>query len=85
VSNPEQTAGEEQGDSNSGFNEHLKENKAAEPMDSSHLDSRSSISQVIEQLPQPNRTSRYTSVGRNLFKFINGSILLFVLITLSQG
>ncbi|KAF3830461.1 hypothetical protein GH733_004280 [Mirounga leonina] len=29
VSNPEQTAGEEQGDSNSGFNEHLKENKAA--------------------------------------------------------
>uniref|UniRef100_A0A452TX68 TP53-binding protein 1 n=1 Tax=Ursus maritimus TaxID=29073 RepID=A0A452TX68_URSMA len=29
VSNPEQTTGEEQGDSNSGFNEHLKENKAA--------------------------------------------------------
>lgn len=29
MSNPEQTAGEEQGDSNSGFNEHLKENKAA--------------------------------------------------------
>ncbi|EHH63031.1 hypothetical protein EGM_15917 [Macaca fascicularis] len=29
VSNPEQTAGEERGDSNSGFNEHLKENKVA--------------------------------------------------------
>lgn len=29
MSNPEQTAGEEQGDSNSGFSEHLKENKAA--------------------------------------------------------
>ena len=28
-SNTEQTAEEEQGDSNSGFNEHLKENKAA--------------------------------------------------------
>ncbi|KAG8505303.1 TP53-binding protein 1 [Galemys pyrenaicus] len=57
VSNPEQTAGEEQGDSNSGFNEHLKENKAADTMDSSHLDTCGSISQVIEQLPQPNRTS----------------------------
>ncbi|XP_059769437.1 TP53-binding protein 1 isoform X1 [Balaenoptera ricei] len=57
VSNSEQTAGEEQGDSNSGFNEHLKENKAAESMDSSHLDTCGSISQVIEQLPQPNRTS----------------------------
>uniref|UniRef100_A0A9L0RKW2 TP53-binding protein 1 n=1 Tax=Equus caballus TaxID=9796 RepID=A0A9L0RKW2_HORSE len=57
VSNPEQTAGEEQGDSNSGFNEHLKENKAADPMDSSHLDACGSVSQVIEQLPQPNRTS----------------------------
>uniref|UniRef100_A0A8C0T635 TP53-binding protein 1 n=1 Tax=Canis lupus familiaris TaxID=9615 RepID=A0A8C0T635_CANLF len=57
VSNPEQTAGEEQGDNNSGFNEHLKENKAAEPVDSSHLDACSSISQVIEQIPQPNRTS----------------------------
>ncbi|XP_058593942.1 TP53-binding protein 1 isoform X3 [Neofelis nebulosa] len=57
VSNPEQTAGEEQGDSNSGFNEHLKENKAADPMDSSHLDTGDTISQVIEQLPQPNRTS----------------------------
>lgn len=32
MSNPEQTAGEEQGDSNSGFNEHLKENKAAGEM-----------------------------------------------------
>ncbi|XP_065726989.1 TP53-binding protein 1 isoform X3 [Phocoena phocoena] len=57
VSNSEQTAGEEQGDSNSGFNEQLKENKAAESMDSSHLDTCGSISQVIEQLPQPNRTS----------------------------
>nr|XP_012622057.1 tumor suppressor p53-binding protein 1 isoform X3 [Microcebus murinus] len=57
VSNPEQTAGEEQGDSNSGFSEHLKENKAADSMDSSHLDTCGSISQVIEQLPQPNRTS----------------------------
>ncbi|XP_023566865.1 TP53-binding protein 1 isoform X2 [Octodon degus] len=55
VSNPEQTA--EQGDQNSGFNEHLKENKAADPVDSPHLDTCSSISQVIEQLPQPNRTS----------------------------
>uniref|UniRef100_A0A667FK81 TP53-binding protein 1 n=1 Tax=Lynx canadensis TaxID=61383 RepID=A0A667FK81_LYNCA len=58
VSNPEQTAEEEQGDSNSGFNEHLKENKAADPMDSSHLDTGGTISQVIEQLPQPNRTTR---------------------------
>ncbi|XP_026922886.2 TP53-binding protein 1 isoform X3 [Acinonyx jubatus] len=57
VSNPEQTAGEEQGDSNSGFNEHLKENKAADSMDSSHLDTGGTISQVIEQLPQPNRTT----------------------------
>nr|XP_020034490.1 tumor suppressor p53-binding protein 1 isoform X2 [Castor canadensis] len=56
VSNPEQTAAEEQGDSNRGFNEHLKENKAADPVDS-HLDTCGSISQVIEQLPQPNRTS----------------------------
>ncbi|XP_011225745.1 TP53-binding protein 1 isoform X2 [Ailuropoda melanoleuca] len=63
VSNPEQTAGEEQGDSNSGFNEHLKENKAAEPMDSSHLDTCSSISQVIEQLPQPNRTSSVLGIS----------------------
>ncbi|XP_037358240.1 TP53-binding protein 1 isoform X6 [Talpa occidentalis] len=57
ASTPEQTAGEEQGDSNSGFNEHLKENKAADPMDSSHLDTCGSMSQVIEQLPRPNRTS----------------------------
>uniref|UniRef100_A0A2K6D5C5 TP53-binding protein 1 n=1 Tax=Macaca nemestrina TaxID=9545 RepID=A0A2K6D5C5_MACNE len=57
VSNPEQTAGEERGDSNSGFNEHLKENKVADPVDSSNLDTCGSISQVIEQLPQPNRTS----------------------------
>ncbi|XP_045058114.2 TP53-binding protein 1 isoform X2 [Desmodus rotundus] len=56
VSNPEQPTGE-QGDSNSGFNEHLKESKPADPMDSSHLDTCGSISQVIEQLPQPNRTS----------------------------
>uniref|UniRef100_A0A452TWX9 TP53-binding protein 1 n=1 Tax=Ursus maritimus TaxID=29073 RepID=A0A452TWX9_URSMA len=63
VSNPEQTTGEEQGDSNSGFNEHLKENKAAEPMDSSHLDMCSSISQVIEQLPQPNRTSSVLGIS----------------------
>ncbi|EHB10363.1 Tumor suppressor p53-binding protein 1 [Heterocephalus glaber] len=55
VSNPEQTT--EQGDRNSGFSEHLKENKAADPMDSSHLDTCSSISQVIDRLPQPNRTS----------------------------
>ncbi|XP_011353296.1 TP53-binding protein 1 isoform X2 [Pteropus vampyrus] len=57
VSNPEQPAGAEQGDSNSGFNEHLKENQTSDPMDSSHLDTCGSISQVIEQLPQPNRTS----------------------------
>ncbi|XP_045627861.1 TP53-binding protein 1 isoform X3 [Ursus americanus] len=63
VSNPEQTTGEEQGDSNSGFSEHLKENKAAEPMDSSHLDMCSSISQVIEQLPQPNRTSSVLGIS----------------------
>ncbi|XP_016067086.1 PREDICTED: tumor suppressor p53-binding protein 1 isoform X2 [Miniopterus natalensis] len=56
VSNPEQSA-EEQGDSNSGFSEHLKENKATDPMASSHLDTCGSVSQVIEQLPQPNRTS----------------------------
>lgn len=57
VSNTEQTGGEEQGDDNSSFNECLKENKAADSMDSSHLDTCGSISQVIEQLPQPNRTS----------------------------
>ncbi|XP_047395426.1 TP53-binding protein 1 isoform X4 [Sciurus carolinensis] len=56
VSNPEQAAGEEQENSNSGFTEHLKD-KAAVPVDSSHLDTCGSISQVIEQLPQPNRTS----------------------------
>ncbi|KAF4018055.1 hypothetical protein G4228_009624 [Cervus hanglu yarkandensis] len=55
-SNTEQTAEEEQGDSKSGFNEHLKE-KAADSMDSSHLETHGSISQVIEQLPQPNRKS----------------------------
>nr|XP_045011848.1 TP53-binding protein 1 isoform X3 [Jaculus jaculus] len=57
ISNPEQTATQEQGDRNSGFNEHLKENKAPDPVESSHLDTSGSISQVIEQLPQPNRTS----------------------------
>ncbi|XP_006162917.1 TP53-binding protein 1 [Tupaia chinensis] len=57
VSNPEQTTGEEQGENNSGFNERLRENKATGSMDSSHLDPCDSISQVIEQLPQPNRTS----------------------------
>ncbi|XP_006883270.1 PREDICTED: tumor suppressor p53-binding protein 1 [Elephantulus edwardii] len=56
LSNPGQTAGEEQGESNSGFNEHLKESKTAEPLDSSHLDTSGSVSQVIEQLPQPNKT-----------------------------
>nr|XP_020737130.1 tumor suppressor p53-binding protein 1 isoform X4 [Odocoileus virginianus texanus] len=55
-SNTEQTA-EEQGGSKSGFNEHLKENKAADSMDSSHLETRGSMSQIIEQLPQPNRKS----------------------------
>ncbi|XP_057577888.1 TP53-binding protein 1 isoform X7 [Hippopotamus amphibius kiboko] len=63
VSSTEQTAGEEQGDSNSGFSEHLKENKASESMDSSHLDTCGSISQVIEQLPQPNRTSSVLSMS----------------------
>uniref|UniRef100_A0A2K5QHZ0 TP53-binding protein 1 n=1 Tax=Cebus imitator TaxID=2715852 RepID=A0A2K5QHZ0_CEBIM len=57
VSNPEQTAGEERGNSNSEFNEHLKENKVADTVDSSNLDTCGSISQVIEQLPHPNRTS----------------------------
>nr|XP_048315657.1 TP53-binding protein 1 isoform X2 [Myodes glareolus] len=57
VSNPEEPAAEEQGDSNSSFNEHLKENTASDPVDSSHLGTCDSISQVIEQLPQPNRTS----------------------------
>ncbi|XP_045439211.1 TP53-binding protein 1 isoform X4 [Pipistrellus kuhlii] len=63
VSNPEQSAGE-QGDGKSGLNEHLKEDKAADPMDSSHLDTCGSMSQVIEQLPQPNRTS--SSLGRSV-------------------
>lgn len=56
VSNPEQTAAG-QGDSNSSFNEHLKDNKASDPVESSHLGTSSSISQVIDRLPQPNRTS----------------------------
>ncbi|KAM8781402.1 TP53-binding protein 1 isoform 2-T2 [Rhynchonycteris naso] len=55
VSNPGQPAGE-QGDSNSGFNEHLRQNKAEDLMES-HLDTCDSVSQVIEQLPQPNRAS----------------------------
>ncbi|XP_021568813.1 TP53-binding protein 1 isoform X2 [Carlito syrichta] len=63
VSNPERTAGEEQGDSNSGFSEHLKENKAADAIDSSHMDACGSISQVIEQLPQPNRTSSVLGIS----------------------
>ncbi|EGV97212.1 Tumor suppressor p53-binding protein 1 [Cricetulus griseus] len=63
VSNPEQAAAEEQGDNNSSFNEHLKENKAAaDPVDSTHLGTCDSISQVIEQLPQPNRTSSVLGV-----------------------
>ncbi|TKC45875.1 hypothetical protein EI555_009266, partial [Monodon monoceros] len=57
VSNSEQTAGEEQGDSNSGFNEQLKENKAAESMDSSHLDTCGSISQDIF-IPSPSLEER---------------------------
>ncbi|KAB0352134.1 hypothetical protein FD754_016991 [Muntiacus muntjak] len=56
-SSTEQTAEEEQGDSKSGFNEHLKEKKAADSLDSSHLETHGSFSQVIEQLPQPNRKS----------------------------
>ncbi|XP_051039553.1 TP53-binding protein 1 isoform X2 [Phodopus roborovskii] len=63
VSNPEQAAAEEQGDNNSSFSEHLKENKAAsDPVDSPHLGTCGSISQVIEQLPQPNRTSSVLGV-----------------------
>ncbi|XP_056666328.1 TP53-binding protein 1 isoform X3 [Monodelphis domestica] len=54
VSDPEQTAGEEKGDSNNEFLEHLKESKSA---DSSSLDTGSTRSQIIELLPQPNRES----------------------------
>lgn len=61
VSNPEQSA-VEQGDSNSSFNEHLKEKKASDPVESSHLGTSGSISQVIERLPQPNRTSSALAV-----------------------
>ncbi|XP_037690076.1 TP53-binding protein 1 isoform X6 [Choloepus didactylus] len=57
VPNPEQTAEEEHEDSKSGFNEQLKENKPSDPVDSPRLDTCGSVSQVIEQLPQPNRTS----------------------------
>lgn len=56
MSNPEQTVAE-QGDSNSSFSEHLKEKKASDPVESSHLGTSGPISQVIERLPQPNRTS----------------------------
>lgn len=62
VSNPEEPAAEEQGDSNSSFNEHLKENTSSDPVDSSHLGTCGSISQVIEQLPQPNRPSSVLGV-----------------------
>ncbi|XP_036039377.1 TP53-binding protein 1 isoform X1 [Onychomys torridus] len=62
VSNPEEPAAEEQEDRNSPFNEHLKENKAADPVDASHLGPCGSISQVIEQLPQPHRTSSVVGV-----------------------
>ncbi|XP_029329287.1 TP53-binding protein 1 isoform X3 [Mus caroli] len=61
VSNPEQSA-VEQGDSNSSFSEHLKEKKASDPVESSHLGTSGSISQVIERLPQPNRTSSALAV-----------------------
>ncbi|XP_072480836.1 TP53-binding protein 1 isoform X3 [Notamacropus eugenii] len=54
VADPEQTAGEEQGDRNNEFVEHLKENK---PADSSSLDTGNTRSQIIELLPQPNRES----------------------------
>lgn len=33
----------------------------SDPVDSTHLGTCDSISQVIEQLPQPNRTSRYSN------------------------
>ncbi|XP_069862038.1 TP53-binding protein 1 isoform X4 [Dipodomys merriami] len=56
-SNPEQTSAEPQGDSNSGFREQLRENKSEGPVDSTLLETSGSISQVIDQLPQPNRTS----------------------------
>ncbi|XP_068961971.1 TP53-binding protein 1 isoform X2 [Petaurus breviceps papuanus] len=54
VADPEQTTGEEKGDSNNEFVEHLKENKSA---DSSSLDAGNTRSQIIELLPQPNRES----------------------------
>ncbi|XP_017650878.1 TP53-binding protein 1 isoform X2 [Nannospalax galili] len=63
VSNTEQTASEVQGDSNSGCNEHLKEDKAADPVESSDLHTCGSVSQVIEQLPQPNRISSVLGVS----------------------
>lgn len=57
VSNPEQTAVEEQRDSNSEFSEHLKEIKAVYSLDYSHLDTCDSISQINKQLPQLNNTN----------------------------
>ncbi|XP_044515950.1 TP53-binding protein 1 [Gracilinanus agilis] len=58
VSDPEQTAGEEKGDNNNEFMEHLKESKSAgEGVNSSSLDTGSTRSQIIELLPQPNRES----------------------------
>ncbi|XP_052579166.1 TP53-binding protein 1 isoform X6 [Peromyscus californicus insignis] len=62
VSNPEDPAAGEPGDSHSSCNEHLKESKAADPVDASHLGTCGSISQVIEQLPQPHRTSSVLGV-----------------------
>ncbi|XP_036591025.1 TP53-binding protein 1 isoform X2 [Trichosurus vulpecula] len=54
VADPEQTAGEEKGDSNNEFMQHLKGNKSA---DSSSLDAGNTRSQIIELLPQPSRES----------------------------
>uniref|UniRef100_A0A5F8GGP8 TP53-binding protein 1 n=1 Tax=Monodelphis domestica TaxID=13616 RepID=A0A5F8GGP8_MONDO len=68
---PEQTAGEEKGDSHNEFLEHLKESKSA---DSSSLDTGSTRSQIIELLPQPNRESRYIDF------FFNPYLLLLHLI-----
>ncbi|XP_020864834.1 TP53-binding protein 1 isoform X2 [Phascolarctos cinereus] len=54
VADPEQTAGEEKGDSNNEFMEGMKEHKSA---DSSSLDAGNTRSQIIELLPQPSRES----------------------------
>ncbi|XP_074091334.1 TP53-binding protein 1 isoform X1 [Macrotis lagotis] len=53
VEDPEQTAGEEKGDANNEFLEHLKERKSSD----SSLDTGNTRSQIIELLPQPNRES----------------------------